>query len=380
MSRDAHCIIARMALVNVIKWEANTEELVHKFPVEDLRLGSQLVVYPSQTAFFVKGGQILDEFMCGTYTLKTENLPLLNKLVNLPFGGQSPFQAEVWFVNQIALLDCKWGTPSPIQIEDPKYGVIVPIRAFGQYGFKIDDPRTFLTRLIGNMPTFKTAKVVEYFRGIILTKLTALISQKLYADNLSIININAHIEVISEFAKAKLSEAFADYGLKLEVFNVIGINVNEEDPSFKRLKETKDSLARINIMGKDNYRMERSFDVLEGAAENEGGGMIGAAVGLGAGVGVGTQIGGLVSEQLNTNPTTPPPLNNPQNNTQYFLGINGEQRGAFDFDTVKSAIMSHQIDENVLVWKRGMANWQRIGDVAEFSNIFNSCPPPMPPM
>lgn len=70
--------------------------------------------------------------MCGTYTLKTENLPLLNKLVNLPFGGESPFQAEVWFVNQIALLDCKWGTPSPIPIEDPKYGVIVPIRAFGQ--------------------------------------------------------------------------------------------------------------------------------------------------------------------------------------------------------------------------------------------------------
>lgn len=367
-----------MALVDVIKLEVSPSELIHKFPVNDLKLGSQLVVYPSQTAFFVKGGKILDEFICGTYTLKSENLPLLNKLVNLPFGGESPFQAEVWFVNQIALLDCKWGTPSPIQIEDPKYGVIVPIRAFGQYGFKIDNPRTFLTRLIGNMSTFKTDKVIEYFRGIILSKLTSLISQKLYNDNLSIININAHVEVISEYAKMKLSEAFAEYGIKLEVFSVIGINVNEEDPSFKRLKETKDSLARINIMGRDNYRMERSFDVLEGAAENEGGGMIGAAVGIGAGVGVGTQIGNLVNEHLSTNPVTPPPLNTTTNTAQYFLAIDGEQRGAFDFETVKNAIMSHQIDENVLVWRRGMANWQKIGEIADFSDIFNSCPPPIP--
>lgn len=118
-----------MALVEVIKWEASTSELVHKFQVNDLKLGSQLVVYPSQTAFFVKGGQILDEFISGTFTIKSENIPLLSKLTNLPFGGESPFQAEVWFVNQVSLLDCKWGTPSPIQIEDPKYGVIVPIRA-----------------------------------------------------------------------------------------------------------------------------------------------------------------------------------------------------------------------------------------------------------
>ncbi len=226
------------------------------------------------------------------------------------------------------------------------------------------------------MSSFKTDKVNEYFRGIILSKLTSLISQKLYNDNLSIININAYVEVISEYAKLKLSEAFVEYGIKLEIFNVIGINVNEEDPSFKRLKETKDSLVRINIMGKDNYRMERSFDVLEGAAENEGGGVIGAAVGIGAGVGVGAQIGSLVNEHLSTNPVTPRPLNT-TNNAQYFLAINGEQRGAFDFETVKNAIMSHQIDENVMVWRRGMANWQPIGEVAEFSNIFNSCPPPI---
>lgn len=364
-----------MALVNVIRWEAKTSELVHKFPIEDLKVGSQLVVYPSQTAFFVKGGKICDEFFCGTYTIKSENIPLLNKVFNLPFGGESPFQAEVWFVNQISLLDCKWGTASPIQIEDPKYGVIVPIRAYGQYGFKIGNPRVFLERLIGNMPTFSTEKVVTYFRGVILSKLTAIISQKLYADNLSIININSHVEEISNYAKSKLADVFTEYGVELEMFNAIAINVNEDDPSFQKLKETKDSLARINIMGKENYQMERSFNVLDSAAENEGGGLIGAAVGIGAGVGVGTQIGAMVKEHINTNPTTPP-----LQTAQYYIGVNGQQQGPFDFDSVKNLITTHQIDENVLIWKRGMSNWSRIGNVAEFNDVLNNCPPPLPPM
>lgn len=364
-----------MALVNVIRWEANTSELVHKFPIEDLKVGSQLVVYPSQTAFFVKGGKICDEFFCGTYTIKSENIPLLNKVFNLPFGGESPFQAEVWFVNQISLLDCKWGTASPIQIEDPKYGVIVPIRAYGQYGLKIGNPRVFLERLIGNMPTFSTEKVVAYFRGVILSKLTAIISQKLYADNLSIININSHVEEISDYAKSKLTDVFTEYGVELEMFNAIAINVNENDPSFQKLKETKDSLARINIMGKENYQMERSFNVLDSAAENEGGGLIGAAVGIGAGVGIGTQIGAMVKEHINTNPTTPP-----LQTAQYYIGVNGQQQGPFDFDSVRNLITTHQIDENVLIWKRGMTNWSRIGNVAEFNDVLNNCPPPLPPM
>ena len=104
-----------MAIIDVVKWESNPHEIAHKFPSENLRLGTQLVVHAGQTAFFVKGGQVLDSFESGTYTIKTANIPLLGKLINLPFGGDTPFQAEVWFVNTLAILDTKWGTPSPIQ-------------------------------------------------------------------------------------------------------------------------------------------------------------------------------------------------------------------------------------------------------------------------
>lgn len=365
-----------MALLNVIKWETNSQELVHKFQIDDLITGSQLVVYPGQTAFFVKGGQIFDEFICGTYTIKSENIPLLNKVFNMPFDGVSPFQAEVWFVNQVSILDCKWGTPSPIQIEDPKYGVIVPIRSNGQYGFKIGNPRVFLERLIGNMPSFTVDKISAYFRGVILSKLTAIITQKLYADNLSIINVNSQVEELSDYARSALADVFAEYGVDLDLFNLIAISVNEDDQSFKKLKESKDSLARITIMGKENYQMERSFNVLDSAAENEGGGLIGASVGIGAGMGIGSQIGAMAKEHINTNPVSPVPMPS----VHYFIGIEGQQQGPFGFAAVTEMLASRQITENALIWKRGMADWARVGDVAEFRNVLDSCPPPLPTM
>ena len=128
-----------MAIIDVVKYQFKEGEVVHRFLSEGLRWGTQVVVYPGQLAYFAKGGQICDEFKEGTYTLSTKNIPVLNHLVNLPFGGDSPFQADVWFVNLLSKLDYRWGTETPIQIEDPKYGIIVPVRAYGQYGFRIAD-------------------------------------------------------------------------------------------------------------------------------------------------------------------------------------------------------------------------------------------------
>ena len=279
-----------MNIVDVVKWEVNAQELVHKFQSDNLRLGSQLVVYPSQTAFFVKGGKICDEFNSGTYTINSENIPLLGEVINLPFSRETPFKADVWFVNQVEFLDCKWGTQSPLHIEDPKYEVIVPVRAYGQYGIKISKPRAFLERLVGNMPSFAPNKVTDYFRGVILSKLTAIIYNKLKEDNISVLNINFNVEELAQYAKEHIADVFLQYGLELPLFNIISISVNESDPSFVRLKAAKDAAAEIKIIGRENYQMSRSFDVLEKAAENENG-LAGAAVGLGAGVGIGGVVG-----------------------------------------------------------------------------------------
>lgn len=364
-----------MSLVDVIRWESNPNELVHKFESDEIRLGSQLVVYPGQTAFFVKGGKIYDEYMCGTYTIKTENIPLLGKAINLPFG-ESPFKADVWFVNQIELLDCKWGTPTPLQVEDPKYEVIVPLRAYGQYGFKIAEPRTFFERLVGNMSSFATTNVVEYFRAMILSKLTTIIYDKLKADDTSILNINAKLVEISAYAKEIISEVFSSYGIEIQLFNIISISVQENDPSFRRLKEAKDAAAKIKIIGRDDYRMTRSFDVLEKAAENDSG-IAGAAVGLGAGIGIGTTVGKMTADTVGgTAPTSPdeiPPLPD----IKYYLAIGGQRQGPFSREDIERKIADNEINEATTAWKVGMKNWMNLGEMTDFQNIFNNCPPQM---
>jgi membrane protease subunit (stomatin/prohibitin family) len=367
-----------MALIDVVKCELNSQDLVYKYPSEDLRLGTQLVVYTGQTAFFVKGGKVLDEFTSGTYTLKSENIPLLNKLINLPFGKESPFKAEVWFINQLAVLDTKWGTATPIQLEDPQYGVLVPVRAYGQYGLRIKDPRTFLETLVGNMTSFTVDKVDSYFKGKMMSQLVNKISIKIAQDKISILTINAHLLEISQFVEESLTPDFEKYGLSIVNFTVMSINVPEDDPSFIKLKEAKDLAARLKIAGKDVYQMQRSFDVMEKAASNEGGGgngFVGAGVGIGMGLGVGGQIGNMVGQTLNTSPVAPPPLPS----VQYFVAIGGQQQGPYDTATIINYINAKQITQDTLVWKQGMASWAKIGSLPDFSQFFNACPPPLPP-
>lgn len=365
-----------MALIDVVKWEVNSKEIVHKFPSEDLRIGTQLVVYAGQTAFFVKGGKILDCFEAGTYTIKTENIPLLNKIINLPFGGNSPFKAEVWYVNTLAILDTKWGTPTPLQLEDPVYGVIVPVRAFGQYGIKIDSPRLFLESLVGNAASFSVDKIDSYFKGKMMSMFSNLLSDKMVKDNISVLTINSHLTEMSVFIQSEVDKEFKKYGLTLETFNVMSVNVPEDDPSYVKLKEAKDLAARIKITGKDIYQMERSFNVMDTAAANEGGagGMMNMGVGLAAGMGIGNQMGAMAAQTINTQ-MAPPPL--PQT-ANYYLAINGQQQGPYDTSAIASYIQGGQITRDTLAWRQGMPTWSPLGSMPEFANMFGACPPPIP--
>ena len=366
-----------MALIDVVKCEVNDKELVYKFPSEDLRIGTQLVVYTGQTAFFVKGGKVLDQFSSGTYTIKTENIPILNKLINLPFGGSTPFKAEVWFINQLAVLDSKWGTTTPIQLEDPKYGIIVPVRAYGQYGLKVEDPKLFLETLVGNMTSFTTEKVNAYFKGKIMSQFNSLLSSKIANDNISVLQINSHLVDMSEYMQNVISADFEKYGLNLESFSVMSVNVPQDDPSFIKLKEAIDKAAHLRIVGKDVYQMDHSFEVLKTAAGNEGnaGNIMNMGMGLGMGMNMGNVMGNMAAQNLNTN-VAPPPI--PQN-VMYYIAINGQQQGPFDVNTIINYIRNGQLTAETMIWKQGMPAWAKISTLMEFSQLFNACPPPVPP-
>ena len=366
-----------MAIIDIVKYQPKENEFVFKFPSEDLRIGTQVIVNPAQHAFFIKGGEILDEFTSGTHTLTTENIPLLNKIINIPFGGNSPFQAEVWYLNLLAKLDNKWGTTSPIMLEDPKYGIIIPVRAFGQYGFKISNPRVFMQTLSGSLQNYTADKIQEYFKGKIITSLTTLISKKLVLDNVSILEIGVLLEELSSFCEVKIRDEFKKFGLEIINFYFLSINVPQDDPSVIKLKEAKDLVAKLKITGKDLYQMDRSFDVLDKAAQNDGGvagSLMGAGIGLTAGMNIASQMGS-ISNNLNTtnlNQSLPKPQ------TSYFVIIDNKQNGPFELIEIKKMIIENKITRQTLAWKNGLDEWLPMNQFTELTILFSQTPPPPP--
>lgn len=301
-----------MAIVEVVKYNGTPDVFAWKFPNEELGTWTQLIVNESQEAVLFKGGKALDLFTSGRHTLSTANIPLLNKIINLPFGGRSPFTAEVWYVNKVHSLDIKWGTSTPIQLQDPKYGIFVPVRSFGQFGIRIADSRAFLTKLVGTMPAMNKDNLVQYFRGLYLTKAKDAISSYLVHKQVSIMEINAYLDELSGYLNEKMQPVMAEYGIDLVNFYVNDVSVPEDDPAVKKLKDALAKRAEMDIVGY-NYQQERSFDTLEGAAKNPGAAsssLMGAGMGLGMGVAMGGPMGsafGGIAQNLNTTATKPCP-------------------------------------------------------------------------
>ena len=294
-----------MAIVEVIKYNGNPDIFAWKYPGEELGTWTQLIVNESQEAVLYKGGQSLDLFAAGRHTLETANIPIINKIINLPFGGRSPFTAEVWYINKAYSLDIKWGTPTPIQLQDPKYKVFVPLRSFGQFGIQIEDSKTFLTKIVGTLPVFDKDSILKFFRGLYLTKVKDAISSYLIKKNVSVLEINAYLDELSEYLKERILPTLEEYGIKLVNFYVNDINVPEDDLAVKKLKDALAKRAEMDIVGY-SYAQERSFDTLEGAVTNPSSGqagLMGAGIGLGMGVGIGGVMGGQMgglAQHINT--------------------------------------------------------------------------------
>lgn len=293
-----------MAIVEVIKYNGKPNTLAWKYPSEELGTWTQVIVNETQEVVFVKEGKVLDILEPGRHTLSTENIPLLSKIINLPFGGKSPFTAEIWYVNKVFALDVKWGTAPAIQLQDPKYKVFIPVTAFGQFGIKINNSKKFLTKLVGTLPSFEHDVMVKYFRGLLVSNVKNVISNYLVKKDISILEINAYISEIGEELENKLKPELDKYGIELVNFYVTSIEAPEEDSAVIKLKDALSKRAEMDIVGYD-YTTARSFDTLESAAKNEGSGsnLMNAGIGLGMGLGVGNQFGNQmnsVSSKLNT--------------------------------------------------------------------------------
>lgn len=325
-----------MAIIDVVKWDEETNKqsqlnagkpllsmdkvYAWKFDSTELSTWTQLIVHESQEAVLFRGGAMDGPFGPGRHVLKTENLPVIGKLLNLPFG-RSPFTAEVWFINRAVPLDVRWGTSEPIRLQDSKYHIVLPIQAHGQYAVQIENSRKFLVKLVGTMTEFGQDKLKDYFRGLILTIAKTTIAKKMAgSEGISVLEIATQLTEISDAIKQELQTQLDEFGLKLVNFFVNHIDVKEDDPSIKTLRDALAKKAQMDIVG-FNYQQERSFNAMEGVAgftgakgnsENrlqnlpsEGGGALNMGLGLGVGVPVGQVFGQQISGAIGANNPDP---------------------------------------------------------------------------
>ena len=316
-----------MAIAEVIKYEGDNSTFVWKHPAEDFNTNSQLIVHESQEAIFFINGQPMDLFGSGRYTLETQNLPLLNKIINIPTGGVSAFHCEVYFINKVDQMAITWGTDSKVQYMEPTYGFPIYIGAGGEMSLRVRDSKQLLIRLVGTEPDLSRDKLVSYFRAFLMARVKTYMAQVLKVEKISIFEIDEHLLEFSEELKKRLEGDFSDYGISLERFFVTRIVKPDGDPQFENFKtlhyrqyadiaeakirqqvgvidqQTESQKTVIEAQGiaqKRNiegytYQQERGFDVAEKIAANEGAGNFSSAgIGLGMMAGVGGSVGNAV--------------------------------------------------------------------------------------
>jgi membrane protease subunit (stomatin/prohibitin family) len=295
-----------VGLVDRIKFDAPSDEvLVWKFPSEDIRLGSQLIVNQSQEALLLKGGQLFDLFGPGRHTLTTANLPLLNNSVNLLFGDKTPFPAEVWFINRTVKRDLKWGTQSPLPLIDPTYNYPISVRAFGRWGIRVQDSRTFVAHIVGSQLGADSARVMEYFIGELQQRFSAAVARFIHEQRTSIFKINANLDELSQYSATLMRPEFARFGVELTNFNVERVSIPDNElAKFQEVFGRRMEIEQISEAKVGHaYTTMRTFDTLEKAAENPGGGagaLLAGGLGLGVGVGAGVPLGRTLGESMST--------------------------------------------------------------------------------
>lgn len=316
-----------MGILDVIKYEGDNSTFVWKHPKEDFNTQTQLIVHESQEAVFFLNGQPLDLFGSGRYTLETANIPILQKLKNIPTGGVSPFHCEVYFVNKVEQMAIRWGTDSKVQYIEPTYGFPLSIGANGEMSLRVRDSKRLLVNLVGTEQDLSQARLVSYFRAFLMTKVKTYMAQIMKASAINIFEIDEHLIEFSDALKEKLSSDFADYGLSLERFFVTAIAKPDSEAQYEKFKElhfrqyadiaeaklqqqtavihaqteaqktviASQAAATKRAQEGYTYQQERGFDVAEKVAENEAVGQFTSmGVGLGTMAGVGGVVGGVV--------------------------------------------------------------------------------------
>ncbi len=319
-------------IADIIKYEGDNNTFIWKHPCEDFNSLTQLIVHESQEAIFFMNGQALDMFGAGRYTLETQNIPKIGKVLNRVTDDKTPFHCEVYFVNKTEQMAIKWGTDSKVQYIEPTYGFPLSIGASGEMSLRAEDSRKLLLKLVGTENYLTQQKLTSFFRAFLMTRVKTYIAQVIKANSINIFEIDENLTTFSDSIKVLLIDDFASYGVALESFFVTTVVKPDGDKQYEKFKELhfrqyadiaeaklrqqtdiiyaqtaaqktvieSQAIATKRAQEGYTYQQERGFDVAQDAARNEAVGQFtNMGIGLGTMAGVGGAVGGVVGNAVN---------------------------------------------------------------------------------
>lgn len=351
-------------LIDIIEWTDDSRDtMVWRFPryQNEIKYGAKLVVREGQAAAFVNEGRLADVYVPGTYTLTTQNMPILTTLRGWKYGFNSPFKAEAYFVNTRMFTDRKWGTKNPIMMRDAEFGM-VRVRAFGTFAIRVKDVAKFIRQIVGTDQHFTVIEIGDQLRDLLVARFADAVAQA----KIPVLDLAARYTEIGDQLRGRIQNDFDPMGIEVALLAIENISL---PPEVEGAIDKRTSMGVIGNMGA--FTQYQTAQAIGDAAKNPGG-VAGVGAGLGAGMAMAGQMVGAMGQM---NSQSPPPV--PQQ-AAFFVAANGQQTGPFDVAAIQQRIGSGQITRQTLVWRAGMAQWTAAESVQELATLFGQVPPPIP--
>jgi len=367
--------------LDVITWEEDDQEtIVWRFPVHNRAIqdGGKLVVNEGQAAVFVNEGQLSEVFGPGTYTLNTNTKALTGFFETIKYQFNYPYKGDIFFVSTRSF-ETKWGTPTPLMLEDETFGM-VEARAFGIFEYRVQDPGKLLTELVGNLSDYSTKKVSERLKNQMLAYFQDALGEM---GTINVARMLGQTIELGDAVKSQIGDKFNQkYGIGLVDFTISNLNIPEEirkemrevDMERARMRRLNDAVneAGGNFAAIQQHRM---VEAMNNAATNTSGGgnpMMNAGLGAGMGMGMGNMMSGMMAQQPAQGGQVPPP---PGAAPLHYHGPDGQLQ--ITAQQIAQKVVANRAANHQVYNGSAWVPWQQVPAVA--TAVQAAAPPPPPP-